>query len=261
MKVLILGCGWVGAAFARYCRTLGAHITATTTRTEKMKNLQSIADRVVLVEFGGGHTVDISIYDDYDFVLNSVSVGRGSVLSDVERKYSEIAELLQSISYRKHIYLSSIGIYPRAEAVYDESYDLSKGADPVLKQAEDCLSILPDTYILRLGGLFGEERIFAKYFSGKLCTTGGEAANFIHQEDVVRLIYLSFTHTLESSVYNLVCPVHPLKKEVIEASARKYNFELPSGYESQNTVQKIVKGTLLADSLGYKYIYENPIDF
>lgn len=261
MKILILGCGWVGSAFARYCKSLGAHITVTTTQAGKIEDLQSIADRVVLIEFGIDYTRDTSIYDEYDFVLNSVPVGRRSLLSDVERKYIEIAELLQSITYRKHIYLSSIGIYPRADAVYDESYDLSKGADPCLKQAEDCLSVLPDTYIFRLGGLFGEERIFAKYFSGKLCTTGGEAANFIHQEDVIRLIYLSFTHTLRYSVYNLVCPIHPLKKEVIEASAKKYNFELPSGYESENTVQKIVKGTLLADSLGYKYIFNSPVEF
>src|SRR5690606_41767941 len=86
---------------------------------------------------------------------------------------------------------------------------------------------LPATSVFRLGGLFGKQRIFAKYFQDKIVTTGDQPANFIHLDDVLGLIDGAIQQKIQNGIYNLVCPEHPLKKDVIMKSAEKYILSYP----------------------------------
>ncbi|HSM84152.1 MAG TPA: NAD(P)-binding domain-containing protein, partial [Nodosilinea sp.] len=49
MNATILGCGYVGTAVARRWVAQGLHVTATTTRPERVEPLQAVADRVQVV--------------------------------------------------------------------------------------------------------------------------------------------------------------------------------------------------------------------
>ncbi|MGH2624029.1 MAG: hypothetical protein ACRDE7_10205, partial [Sphingobacterium sp.] len=61
--------------------------------------------------------------------------------------------------------------------------------------------------------------------------------------------------------YNIVCPNHPPKKEVIQASAKKYFFNYPLAYKPKNSFQKRVRGKKITELLKYKFKYSSPIDF
>lgn len=261
MNILILGCGWVGEEFGRMMLRKGVEVTVTTTTPEKMQALSALGFNVYLANFDQAAVSEIKLTEKYDAVLNSIPASKRMSESAVRDRFFRVQKWLSGIPYQKHIYLSSIGIYPNKDGQYDEDFADAEELHPALKIAEDMMSSLPDTTIFRLGGLFGKQRILAKYFQDKVCANGGQPANFIHLDDVVELICMGFEQDLQHHLYNAVAPEHPKKEEVIRQSAEKYGFRLPTDFTNTNNYQKIVSGQRLAHELGYKFKFPSPLDF
>lgn len=258
MRYLILGCGWIGEAFAKQLKARGHEVYATTTQVEKYHRLQADGIFAIQANFDAG--VDLGQFPaEVDYVLNSVPASQRFESAILDSRFQEVTRLLDTLVYKKHIFLSSIGIYPDTDATFTEVGPLL--VDSNLAHAESAMLRLPYTHVYRLGGLFGQERIFAKYFQGKVCTTGGQLANFVHQDDVVELLLLGFEKHLADAVYNVVAPAHPTKEEVILASAKKYGFQEPAAFEPTDSFQKLVLGEALTNALRYTYIYVSPLDF
>lgn len=258
MKVLILGCGWVGESFAEHMQAKGAELWVTCRTPEKVKDFKDRGYHACLLDFDEqDEGMDLPL--EFDFVLNSVPATAKYSVDVLENRFRNLKKLLHHISYRKHIFLSSIGVYPDCDAVMDENY--TQHLNPRLRDAEVLLSNLPNTLIYRLGGLFGKNRIFAKYFSNKVCSTGAQLANFVHVDDVLKLLDLGFTHLDGGEIYNIVCPQHPTKEDVVCASAAKYGYDLPSAFEPADSFQKKVLSTKISTALSYSFIYPSPLDF
>lgn len=257
MKILILGCGWVGEAFARRMQSLGHEVYATITQEEKYHRLQGDGIFAIKADFDGQWELeDFPI--EVDYVLNSVPAVKRLEKVVLKQRFDQVYQLLSTIRYQRHIYLSSIGVYPDVDGVFTES---SVVEDSNLLQVERMMKKLDNTFIYRLGGLFGQQRIFAKYFQGRVCETGAQVANFVHQDDVLDLIRLGFEKGLKGQLYNVVAPKHVLKKDVIEASAEKYGFTKPSSYNDTAIFRKEVKGYMLQKELNYTFKYPCPLDF
>ncbi len=257
MRILILGCGWVGEEVAKYYIEKGDVVFATCTSIEKSDYLKSLGCKVAVVNYDDSNTVE-EFPKDFDYVLNSIPASSKNTVAEISNRFQNVRDYLTHIHYKKHIYLSSIGIYPDIDFTFDEAY---AGETNERLEAAEQKAHLRHTHIYRLGGLFGKNRIFAKYFQNRICTTGHHPANFVHVDDVVALIIKGFENDLKSYIYNIVAPEHPSKKEVILASAEKYGLELPSGFEAQDSFQKIVDSSKISIELDYKYIYPSPLDF
>src|SRR5690606_259737 len=218
---LILGCGWIGEAFAKKMQKLGHPVYATTTQEHKCQRLRAEGIYAFVLDLD-----EPILAKDFpksiDFVLTSVPAVRRLDSDTIQDRFDQLVGILDLIEFNKQIFLSSVGVYPDISGDFDESFVLSKPSNLIC--AEHIMLKDSRTVVYRLGGLFGANRIFAKYFQGKHCVSGGERANFIHQDDVIELIYLGFIRGLNENLYNIVCPEHPLKKEVIIESAKKYNF-------------------------------------
>lgn len=78
---------------------------------------------------------------------------------------------------------------------------------------------------------------------------------------MIRLLEAASCNVLKHTVYNVVAPLHPKKKDVILASAKKYGYILPLAFEATNTIQKIVRGELLQEELEYEYVLPDPLQF
>lgn len=257
MRILILGCGWVGEEVAKYYIEKGDDVFATCTSIEKADNLNAFGCKVAIVNFDDANSID-EFPKEFDYVLNSIPASSKNTVAEISNRFQNVRNYLSHIRYKKHIYLSSIGIYPDIDFTFDELY--AGEMNERLEVAEQKVQ-LPNTHIYRLGGLFGKNRIFAKYFQNRICTTGDQPANFLHVDDVVNLLALGFENDLQSLIYNILAPEHPTKKEVILASVEKYGFALPSGFEAQDSFQKIVDGSKISKELDYQYIYPSPLDF
>ena len=258
MKILILGCGWVGESFAAYIQHTGAELWVTTTRNDKAIRFQQLGFHVLVVDFDG--PVDMHLLpSSVDYILTSVPATSRHTSEVLLARFDRIKTWVDQLQYKKHIFLSSVGIYPDQSGTFDESH--TSDLNERLYGAEQSMLSLPRTLVYRLGGLFGKNRIFAKYFADKICTTGDQLANFVHVEDVVQLIAEGFYQSLSSEVYNVVCPEHPLKQEVIKASAAKYGYSLPLAFIPEQVFHKIVLSDKIIHATGYTLVYSSPIDF
>lgn len=257
MRILILGCGWVGEDVAKYYIENGFQVYATCTSIEKKEFLTALGLQVALVNFDEESTI-AEFPSNFDFVLNSIPASSRSSMEEIAIRFQNVRRYLNQIQVKKQIFLSSIGIYPDRDGVFDETY--TKDLNERLLLSENSIQ-LDNTFIYRLGGLFGKNRIFAKYFSNRVCTTGEQPANFIHVHDVVSLIVKGFESDLNHSIYNLVAPDHPTKQEVIIASAKKYGFDLPSTFDSENSFQKIVDGSKIVKEINFSFKYFSPLNF
>lgn len=260
MTYLILGCGWIGEALAIQLLQEGHYVYATTTGSEKYQRLISAGIFAIQVDFDIHIAVD-DFPKEIDFVLTSVPAVKRLAKDQLRKRFEQVARILSASAYKKHIFLSSVGVYPDHDGVFTEEYPLFDHLENNLLIAESKMLMLNCTTVFRLGGLFGATRIFAKYFEDKVCTTGGQLANFIHREDVIALIKQSFVMTLRSAIYNIVTPEHPTKKEIILASATKYDYKMPASFEDKDSFQKFVCGSKIQQELGYQFIYPSPLVF
>lgn len=260
-QLLILGCGWVGEELARRYQSKGWQIWATTTQEEKYHRLKSDGIFAYIHNFDEEGTLDLPLEARFDAVITSVPASQKNELEVLEARFSRIFQSLCSIAYDQHYFLSSVGVYPDLDADFDEHYPDEVALNPKLRLAEKKMLSLPATSVFRLGGLFGKQRIFAKYFQGKVVSGGDQPANFVHLDDVLGMLEGSIARYIPSGIYNVVCPEHPRKKEVILKSAEKYMFEYPSSFEPQDSFQKRVSGKKLTDLLDYTFKYPSPLDF
>lgn len=259
--MLILGCGWVGEELVKRQIHLGYRVWATTTNEEKRKRLWDDGVQAIIHDFDVDRELLISREVHFDFVVVSVPATRRLSVEEVKQRFGRIREALSGLDYGKMLFLSSIGIYPDLTGRYEESYNEGALMDANLYAAEVLLQKLPNTIVFRLGGLFGKDRIFAKYFQHRVCQTGEQLANFVHLDDVLNLIEKVSNLDMLSGVYNVVAPIHPTKKEVILASAKRYHFDVPSRFESKNDFKKYVTSEKIINLLNYDFKYPSPLGF
>ncbi|MCL7989112.1 NAD-binding protein [Sphingobacterium sp. lm-10] len=259
-RFLILGCGWVGEAFALLAVARGQEITVTVTSEEKAQRLRDQGVEALVHNFDQSAALALE-EQHFDYVLNSIPASKKNEILFVKNRFQNVAKLLGNLAYQKHIYLSSIGIYPEQSQSFDESFSDEAQMSDILLLAEKIVGPLPNTIVYRLGGLFGQQRIFAKYFQDKVCQSGEQSANFIHLDDVVQLLWLGFTQPLSQPVYNVVCLHHPKKEAVIRASAAKYGYGLPSAFADGASYDKVVSGDQIVRELNYSFVYPSPLDF
>lgn len=262
MKVLIVGCGWVGTYVASQMRKRQDEIWATCTTPEKASKLGRTGLHTSVVDFDNdaatGHLDGIW----FDLVIVSVPITRKDAFETATARFERLISFLRTLSFKQSVFFGSVGIYPKVSALISEETFPAHELHQKLWMRESTLrSAFPDIHILRLGGLFGLERVFAKYFVGKVCEIGYQTANFVHVEDVYRIILAIVERQLQGRIYNVVCPEHPLKKDVIMASAAKYGHGLPSLFTDSDRTAKLVSPDRLIADLDYSFVYRSPLQF
>ncbi|MGE8300236.1 MAG: GDP-L-fucose synthase [Sphingobacterium paramultivorum] len=262
MRILILGCGWLAESFAIHMKHQGHEVWASTTTSKKYHRLKADGIFSFILDFDyENFPAQVVLPTQFDFVLNSIPASQKNSVAILENRFSNIKSFYAHMTWKKQVFLSSIGIYPEKDGVFDESYaDITELSSKLLL-AEASMLGLADTIIYRLGGLFGKNRVFAKYFAERICTTGEQPANFVHIDDVIRLLEVASCNALKYTVYNVVAPLHPKKKDVILASAKKYGYALPLAFEAADATQKIVSGRLLLEELDYQFVLPDPLQF
>ncbi|MDQ3393559.1 MAG: SDR family NAD(P)-dependent oxidoreductase [Bacteroidota bacterium] len=160
------------------------------------------------------------------------------------------------------IFISSTSVYPEGGAQFDEE----SGADQSheLFIAEELLKkkLNEKLLILRCGGLMGYERVPGKYFAGKIGVRGGNnPVNYVHRDDVIRIILKAEEDNVCGETFNVVAPVHPLKKEVALKTIRQFNLSPPQFEDEKANHNKLVNPDKLIRKLKYKFKYPDPMKF
>ncbi len=232
IKATIVGCGYVGKEVARRWQQQGLTVTATTTRPERVEELQTVADRVrVLKGRDSGALQDC--LTDQQVVLVCVGSKRGA---NYEETYlgtaKTLAEVLPNTQVQQLIYTSTYSVYGQhhGAVVTEETSVMPATANgEVIAETERTLLGLTGfrVCVLRLGGIYGPgrtlERIYSRAAGQTRPGTGGEWANWVHRNDIVEAIEFARSHSL-TGIYNLVQDEIPTVKELIDAVCDRYTL-------------------------------------
>lgn len=265
-NILILGCGWLGKQMIPYFSNRNYQCYASSTNLTNAESIGSLGANSFVAAFGqenSPHLADSALKKikdiTFDAVVISVPVKRNDSLSQVQLKADQLVDFLTRINLKKIIHLSSIGIYKSKSGIINEESEVHKESGLFLME-ETLRKAIPDGIFIRLGGLFGLNRIPGKYFSNSSTNLGEEHANYIHAVDAIQVLYKICESSSLEGTFNLVAPEHPLKKEVYEAMIKKYKIG-PITYLPGNCIQKRVSSKKLIQALTFTYTYPNPTDF
>lgn len=205
MKVAILGCGYVGTALANFWHQQGHFVTATTTRSERVAEVEAVADRALVMR-GDDSEAMRSLVQHHDTIAVTVApISDRQVDAETYRKtyiptvQNLVSALTDFPGEKQIIYLSSCAVYGNKNGEWvDETTPVTPDdlhgmvlyeAEQILLQAAEMQnnrSFDPDfqtenpnfqpfnpvessprwrACILRLGGIYGPDRELDKRFN------------------------------------------------------------------------------------------------
>ena len=263
MKISILGCGWLGLPLGKYLVENGHSVKGSTTSESKLSLLSEIGIEPFLLSFSPqieGNNIDNFLNSEILIICIPPRAGKFGEDFHVQQIES-LLEYLSSSTIKSIIYTSSTSVYPDLNREMTEDDEVIE--NHALIKVENLLKNLPQNVtILRCGGLMGGERIPAKYFAGKIINTGKIPVNYVHQEDVVRIITMILEQEFWNETFNVVSPEHPIREEIYLRNCEEFGFEKPIFEESLEEIQfKIISPQKLIQQTGYGFIYDNPLIF
>ena len=271
-SISILGCGWLGLPLGKFFSEKGFIVKGSTTKLDKLEILKANSIQPFLLQLNPqvvGENVD-NLLNTNTLVIN---IPPRISLQKIDVHVEQISNLLLNIkksSIKNIIYISSTSVYPELnrEVFEDDVTSPEQSASPTMVKAENLLKEFCEfssinLTILRCGGLMGYDRIPAKYFSGwKGLTTGDIQVNYIHRDDVIKTIETIIDNDIWNETFNIVSPIHPIRKEIYAKNCEELGFEMPE-FVTPLEVQpfKIISPKKWMESSKYTFIYENPLDY
>lgn len=227
-RVLVIGCGYVGCALARRLAAGGADVVGTTTRAERLGEIEAVGARGAILDIGDLGRLK-ELLADRDVAFLCVAAGRG--LQSYEDVYLGAARSLVSAcegsSLGRVVYTSSTGVYGDAGGAWVDE-ETAPGPDSengrVLLEAEGVLleggcRLGMDTTVVRLGGIYGPgrdpaERVLS--LAGSKRDDGGAIVNLIHLDDIVEALTRLAVES-HSGVLNLVDDAPVTRRDYYDA--------------------------------------------
>lgn len=152
--------------------------------------------------------------DEIEGDLSFLSNANGLIFSLPPSKSA--LNLVKNLEFEKPaVLLSSIGVYAKDEPIVSEAGRIGESERSQLIYAiENEFLKMPKAVVLRLGGLFDENRHPVKYIlKNNSKPNGDELVNFVHIDDVCEAIHIMLKYTPEHKVYNVVDINHPTKRD------------------------------------------------
>jgi nucleoside-diphosphate-sugar epimerase len=258
--VSIIGCGWLGFPLAKRLILEGHSVNGSTTRLERFVDFESAGINPFLLKAQNGkwEGEDLSTLLACEVLIISIPPGTRKNPDSLHAK--EIKSLMQIIHegrypIKKIVFTSTTSVYQSTNSILDE--------DSVKSEADAGNKIVyeAEQYVLRLGGLTGYERILAKFFAGKQELAGGnEPVNLVHRDDVISAIIFLLNEKKVSGIVNVSSPMHPTKRAFYTFLCEEFQLTAPTFPEKLDGDWKEISSDKLT-RLGYKWIFENPLDF
>jgi nucleoside-diphosphate-sugar epimerase len=273
--LVIFGCGYVGAAVARWAIARGLRVTALT---------RNAASAIVLREVGINSVVaDLASrawHDKLDaapeLAINCVSSGGGG-MEAYRHSYLEGMESIADWATARGVigtflYTSSTSVYPQGEgARVNESAPVHAATDraQVLIEAEakvlSSAAAWQRSFILRLAGIYGPGRhhLLEQVRTGEVAGSGDHHLNLIHRDDIVSAIAACLTARagIANEIFNVADDGAARKSEIVNWLAAELGLPQPrfSGCPAEGrravTPDRVIMNEKLKSVLGWRPRY------
>jgi nucleoside-diphosphate-sugar epimerase len=218
MRVLIIGCGYVGLALGRELARQGHHVFGVRRSNEGAEQLAAAGITPLVADVTQPATL-AALPGPFDWVVNCVSSDKGG-LEEYRAVYLQgtrhLIEWLAAAPPKKFVYTSSTSVYGQTDgSLVKESSPTEPTTDTgrVLVETEKLLLEaarmrgLP-AVILRVAGIYGPGRghLFQQFLRNEVRIPGrGERiVNMIHLDDLVGCIIAALKNGRPGEVYNAV---------------------------------------------------------
>lgn len=242
MRVLIVGCGYVGLPLGETLARRGHEVFGLRRSAEADAQLRAAGITPLHADVTRPETLR-ALPGGFGWVVNCAAT-RGGDVEDYERLYLRgnlnLIEWLATSPPEKFVFTSSTGVYGQDDGslVTEESpAEPSAPTARVLVVAERVLLAaaregrLP-AVILRVAGIYGPGRGYwlREFLSGRarLEGDGSRVFNMIHRDDLITAIVAAFERGRPGEVYNVVDDEPVRQREFFEWLAARTGLPMPS---------------------------------
>ena len=252
-RLVIFGCGYVGAALADAALAAGARVGALSRTPEKAAALRAKGLEVVVADLA---TADwhAQLAGGADFAVNCVSSGGPE---NYRRSYIEGMQSILTWAGRGPapvgtlVYTSSTSVYPQGGGSVVEETAPADGSTPngaIIRESEVLLQAAPAAavrrhFILRLAGIYGPDRhhLLDHLREGRpsLGGSGEHRLNLVHRDDIVAAILACLTApaAVESGIFNVADTGPAARAEVVGWLAERLGRPVP-GFDGAATLRR-----------------------
>ena len=199
-RVLIVGCGYVGAATADLFHDEGWGVEGWTASTASAEELSAKSYAIRAVDITDAQAVSSAAGDSFDAVIQCVSSRGGGAAAYRSIYFVGAQNLAAAFPRSLLVFTSSTSVYAQTDG---EWVTEQSAAEPltqtgnVLRETEE-LVLARGGVVARLAGIYGPGRsaLLRKFLSGE-ATIDGRAARFVnqaHRDDIAAALLLLTQH-------------------------------------------------------------------
>lgn len=249
MKVLIIGCGYVGQSVGSKLVSDGHEVVGIVRKTAEILKKTGIRP---IVGDATSENFWQNIEQDFDWVINCISSSRGD--TEVYKKvYLEtsirIIHWLHNTETKKYVYTSSSSVlgYTNGSVVDENTVPnpLNKKASILIETEEKLLEAVANkgvpNVIVRLSGIYGPDRgfLFKQFIKGEASfdPNNDRYINMIHKDDASSGIIAACKKGTPGSIYHITDSKPVLQSEFLKHLSEKLELPMPRG-ECQPKISK-----------------------
>jgi len=260
-RVLIFGCGWLGAPLSNHLIDNGYNVLGTTTSPVKQILLRQIGIETSICKVGDGDSsIKTLIEFDPNILIITYPLGARKMSGNEHLNHvSWIESNLNLPTLTQVILTSSTSVYPDGFGEVDElCTHRPEGAGlRQLEYEEGLRCVFEDKLtVLRLAGLIGEGRNPANFLAGKTnLSNGNSPVNLVHQLDVVSFIIHVIEQGKTNEIYNVCGDEHPSRFQFYNEISKKHGMILPTFNSIESINSKIISNIKGKCDLEFTYTY------
>jgi nucleoside-diphosphate-sugar epimerase len=273
MRVLVVGCGYVGLPLAAKLAGLGHKVAGARRTAAAESELCAAGVEPVIADISRPEQLE-ALPGPFDWVVNCVSSSHGGT-EDYRRVYLQgtrhLLDRLATMGLRKFVYTGSTSVYGQNDGsiVTEES-----PAKPVTETGQillDAENLLREAFrdrgfpavILRLAGIYGPGRGYwwRRFLAGdaRLEGDGQRVLNMIHRDDVIGAVQAALACGAPGETYNAVDDEPATQLELFQWLATTTSKTMPQTEPAnpgkRGASNKRVSNRKLKEQLGYRFKY------
>lgn len=218
MRVLIIGCGYVGIPLGAELVRLGHEVFGLRRSADADAELKVAGISPLVADITQREDLD-KLPRDFDWVVNTVSSTKGGT-AEYEQIYlngtRHLIDWLDANPPKKFVYTSSTSVYGQTDGASVKESSLAEPQSETSKILVQTEKLLIDAaarkkfpaVILRVAGIYGPDRghLFQQYLrnEARMSGQGERLINMIHRDDVVGAIIAALKSGRPGEIYNAV---------------------------------------------------------
>ena len=217
MRVLIVGCGYVGLPLAEELVRAGHEGFGVNRSLEKAAKLRALGIEPLTADITRRVTLD-ALPQGFDWAVNTVSSNKGG-LEDYQRVFLDgthhLVDWLVATPLKKYVHAGSTSVYTQTDgSLVKETSPAQPTTETGLVLAETEQALLRafrdrkfPAVLLRIAGIYGPGRghLFLQYLKdeARIGGQGQRLVNMIHRDDVVGAIIAALKNGRPGEIYNV----------------------------------------------------------